>query len=144
MTNLIGTTLATIGASSVATFLAVHMAENSLHADEQVIATIEIIASLIILFFGEIGPKILGITIPEKIALFVAPIYLWIFLLFRPISWLVEVILKFLSFVLGKDLEIHTKEITEEELDAFIDMSHAGGAVEDDEKRQIKNILGLS
>lgn len=29
-------------------------------------------------------------------------------------------------------------------MEAFIDMSHAGGAVEEDEKRQIKNILGLS
>lgn len=44
----------------------------------------------------------------------------------------------------GKNLEIHTKEVSEEEFDAFIDMSHAGGAVEEDEKRQIKNLLNLS
>lgn len=39
---------------------------------------------------------------------------------------------------------MHGTKISEEELDAFIDMSHAGGAVEEDEKRQIKNLLGLS
>jgi len=39
---------------------------------------------------------------------------------------------------------MHGTKVSEEELDAFIDMSHAGGAVEEDEKRQIKNLLGLS
>ncbi len=39
---------------------------------------------------------------------------------------------------------MHGTIISEEELDAFIDMSHAGGAVEEDEKRQIKNLLGLA
>lgn len=33
--------------------------------------------------------------------------------------------------------------MTEEEFDAFIDMSHKGGAVEADERRQIKNLLSL-
>jgi hypothetical protein len=36
---------------------------------------------------------------------------------------------------------MHGTKVSEEELDAFIDMSHAGGAVEEDEKRQIKNLL---
>jgi len=39
---------------------------------------------------------------------------------------------------------MHGTKVSEEELDAFIDMSHAGGAVEEDEKRQIKNLLNLS
>lgn len=39
---------------------------------------------------------------------------------------------------------MHGTTVSEEEFDAFIDMSHAGGAVEEDEKRQIKNLLGLA
>lgn len=39
---------------------------------------------------------------------------------------------------------MHGATVSGEELDAFIDMSHAGGAVEEDEKRQIKNLLNLS
>ena len=77
-----------------------------------------------ILFLGEIGPKILGITIPESIALFVAPLYRTIFFLFRPISWMVEAFLKLISTLSGRSLEIHVKKVSEEEFDAFIDMSH--------------------
>ena len=47
------------------------------------------------------------------------------------------------SKISGKSLEIHAKKISGEELDAFIDMSHEGGAVEADERRQIKNLLTL-
>lgn len=34
--------------------------------------------------------------------------------------------------------------MTTQEVEAFIDMSHEGGAVEEDERRQIKNLLSLS
>lgn len=81
-------------------------------------------SSLLILFLGEIGPKIVGITIPENIALLVAPLYRSIFLFFRPISWCVEGFMKFISFISGKPLELHTKKVSDEEFDAFIDMSH--------------------
>lgn len=104
----------------------------------------ELGSSLLILFLGEIGPKIVGITIPESIALLVAPIYRGIFILFRPISWLVEKFTHGISRVIGRSLEMHPKTISDEEFDAFIDMSHKGGAVEADERRQIKNLLALS
>ncbi len=144
MTNLIGTTLTTIGASSIAAFLAIHYAESTLMSHEKVITLIEITSSLIILFIGEIIPKIIGITIPEKIALLVAPLYRGIFFLFRPITGLVEGFIWCISWISGKNLEIHSKKISGEELNAFIDMSHRGGAVEADERRQIKNLLALS
>jgi putative hemolysin len=144
VTNLIGTTLATVWASSVAALLAISLADITIYSHDTVLIVVPTITTLIILFIWEIVPKIIGITIPERIALLVAPIYRSIFILFRPISWLVEIIIAGLSRLSGKNLEIHTKEVSEEELDAFIDMSHAGGAVEEDEKRQIKNLLNLS
>ncbi len=144
VTNLIGTTLTTVGASSVAALLALSLSDLTIYSHDSVLIVVPTITTLMILFIGEIVPKIIGITIPERIALFVAPIYRSIFILFRPISWLVEMIMVWFSRISGKNLEIHTKEVSEEELDAFIDMSHAGGAVEEDEKRQIKNLLGLS
>ena len=143
VTNLIGTTLATVGASSIATFLAIHLAETSLYPHERVIIIIEILSSLAILFLGEIAPKIIGITIPDSIALLVAPLYRWIFFIFRPISFLVEGFMHLISLIVWRPLEMHARKISGEELDAFIDMSHEGGAVEADERRQIKNLLTL-
>lgn len=49
-----------------------------------------------------------------------------------------------MSWLSGGKLDFHSPAVSEEEFEAFIDMSHAGGAVEDDEKRQIKNLLGLA
>lgn len=86
----------------------------------------EIASSLLILFLGEIGPKIVGITIPESIALLVAPLYRGIFFLFRPISLIVDGLIKLVSMISGKPLEMHQRKISGEEFNAFIDMSHTG------------------
>ncbi len=49
-----------------------------------------------------------------------------------------------LGWILGGKIDFHGHtEVTEEEFDAFIDMSHKGGAMEADERRQIKNLLSL-
>ncbi len=53
-----------------------------------------------------------------------------------------EFFVRFMSWLSGGKLDFHSPAVSEEEFEAFIDMSHAGGAVEDDEKRQIKNLLG--
>lgn len=68
-------------------------------------------------------------------------VLVWIFL---PITWLVEFFMKGLGWILGGKIDFHGHTtVTEEEFDAFIDMSHKGGAVEADERRQIKNLLSL-
>ncbi len=78
-------------------------------------------------------------------ALAVAPIYQVFIWLFLPITWLVEIFVKVLGWITGGKVDFHGQEkVTEEELDAFIDMSHQGGAVEADERRQIKNLLSLA
>jgi putative hemolysin len=101
-------------------------------------------AFMIVLLFGEITSKILGVRFNDTIALRAAPIYQFIIWLLLPITWCVEVFVKILGWVTGGKLNMHSQGVTDEELDAFIDMSHEGGAVEDDEKKQIKNLLGLS
>lgn len=78
----------------MAALLAISLADTSAYSHDTILVVVPTITTLVILFIGEIGPKIVGITIPEKIALIVAPIYLGIFLLFRPISWFVEIVLK--------------------------------------------------
>jgi CBS domain containing-hemolysin-like protein len=124
--------------------LAISISERLPYDHEHTIVFIELLSSASILFFGEIGPKILGITVPDTIGLAVAPIYRSIFAFFRPISLGVEYFVKIISLITGTKIEMHGKKVSEEEFDAFIDMSHEGGAVEADERRQIKNLLSLS
>lgn len=103
-----------------------------------------LISFMIVLLFGEITSKVLGVRFNDQIALMAAPVYQLIIWVLLPLTWIVEQFVKILSWVTGGKLDMHGTTVSEEELDAFIDMSHAGGAVEEDEKRQIKNLLGLS
>jgi putative hemolysin len=99
---------------------------------------------MVVLLFGEITSKVLGVRFNDQIALMAAPVYQLIVWVLLPLTWIVEQFVKILSWVTGGKLDMHGTTVSEEELDAFIDMSHAGGAVEEDEKRQIKNLLNLS
>lgn len=103
-----------------------------------------IFAFLTILLFGEIASKIIGVRFNDSVALTVAPIYRVLVFLLLPVTWLVEIFIKILGWFTGGKFDFHGHKVTEEELGAFIDMSHEGGVVEDGERRQIKNLLGLS
>lgn len=103
-----------------------------------------IISFMVVLLFGEITSKVLGVRFNDQIALTAAPIYQLIVWILFPLTWIVEQFVKILGWITGGKLDMHGSTVSEEELDAFIDMSHAGGAVEEDEKRQIKNLLNLS
>lgn len=102
------------------------------------------VSFMVVLLFGEITSKVLGVRFNDQIALMAAPIYQLIVWLLLPLTWVVEQFVRILSWITGGKLDMHGTTVSEEELDAFIDMSHAGGAVEEDEKRQIKNLLNLS
>ena len=103
-----------------------------------------LVAFMIVLLFWEITSKVLWVRFNDRIALASAPVYqVFVWALF-PLTWIVEQFVKILGWVTGGKLDMHGATVSGEELDAFIDMSHAGGAVEEDEKRQIKNLLNLS
>ena len=59
-----------------------------------------------------------------------------------PISFLLNLFVKGIARIFGANWL--RNKMTTEEVEAFIDMSHEGWAVEEDEKKQIKNLLGLS
>ncbi len=71
----------------------------------------------------------------------VAPIYRILIWIFYPISFIVGLFLKLVNKIFGGDG--YAKQISYQEVEAFIDMSHEEGEVEDDERRQIKNLLSL-
>ncbi len=83
-------------------------------------------AFMIVLLFGEITSKILGVRFNDTIALAAAPIYQFIIWLLLPITWCVEIFVKVLGWVTGGKLNMHAHGVTDEELNAFIDMSHEG------------------
>ncbi len=144
ITNLIGTLAVTSAPTLVAEKYITPEVIRVFGLSEHLATTIVyIIAFLMILLIGEIVSKIISVRFGDQIALAVAPAYVVCVWLFLPITWLVEFFVRFMSWFSGGKFDFHVPSVSEEEVHAFIDMSHEGGAVEEDERRQIKNLLSL-
>lgn len=144
MTNLIGTTAVTIAISSFSTLVALDFSKQ-LHLPGELGITFALLfVSTIILLFGEIVPKILGVRFSDEVALLVAPVYRVLMFFLFPFNWLIEYFVRFISFLTGAHTNLHNTRMTSEEFEAFIDISHEKGAVESHEHKKIKNILDLS
>lgn len=145
VTNLIGTLLVTSAPTLIAEKYITPEVIRVFGLSDHIATTIVyIFAFLTILLFGEIASKIIGVRFSDTVALRVSHVYQVLVWIFLPVTWLVEFFMKWLGWILGGKIDFHGHtEVTEEEFDAFIDMSHKGWAVEADERRQIKNLLSL-
>lgn len=124
MTNLVGTTAVTIAISSFSTIVALD-ASRQFSLSEQWGLTLSLLTvSTIILLVGEIAPKILGVRFSDQVALIVAPVYRVLMFLLFPLNWLIEYFVRFISFLTGAQANLHSKRMTSEEFEAFIDISH--------------------
>ena len=121
--------------------MSLSIAENLALPDEYGLLIATGVVTIIILLFGDITPKTLCVRFAPQIALLVAPIYKVLIPLFLPLSFFLNIFVKSVARLFGADAI--TQKMSEEEVHAFIDMSHEGGAVESDERRQIKNLLSL-
>jgi putative hemolysin len=131
ITVLIANTLVNVGAATIATTLAIE-AFGSLGIGIATGVTV-----LLLLLFGEIGPKMLAVRFTEPVALSVA----------RPILLLATILTPFLWIFdrLSRSMEL-TKAfakpaITEEELKGWIELGQEEGALEKEEQEMLFNVL---
>lgn len=130
-TILIGNNIVNISAASLATAIAIQW-----FGDIGVgIATGVVV--IILLVFGEIGPKIYATRAPDSFALTVAPIILFLSKVFAPIIWLVERVSPRLGF--GRDAT--EPSVTEEEIKEWIDVGKEEGSIEKDEQEMLYSVL---
>lgn len=142
--NLIGTTIVTIGISSLSTVVAINAAEVSGFPHDQAVAVAVFVASAIILLIGEIAPKIICVRFSDATALLVAPIYRFLMFVLSPLNFLIRFYVRFLGFLTGGGTDIHSHKISQEELEAFIDYSKDEGAVGAHEHKKIRGVLDLA
>ena len=130
---LIGNNLVNIGASALATVIAY----NYFGKTGPAIATG--ILTIVVLVFGEIGPKGFATTHAEKFALGVAPVLVVIDYFLRPISVVFEFINRFALKFFTKGIDLPS--VSEEELTALAEIGAEEGVVEPKEKEMIKRVL---
>ncbi len=131
ITILIGNTVVTTAAASIATAVAIQI-----FGDIGVgIATGFVIIMLLV--FGEIGPKIYAARASDSFALTIAPVILFFSRIFTPVIWLVERISP--RFGIGK--EIAEPSLTEEEIKEWIDVGKEDGTIEQAEQDMLYSVL---
>jgi CBS domain containing-hemolysin-like protein len=130
-TILIGNNIVNVAAAALATAIAIQW-----FGDIGVgIATGVVV--IILLVFGEIGPKIYATRAPDTFALAVAPIILFLSKIFAPFIWLVEKVSPKLG--LGKDSA--EPSVTEEEIKEWIDVGKEEGTIEQGEQDMLYSVL---
>ncbi|WP_300596728.1 hemolysin family protein [Niabella sp.] len=104
--------------------------------------TVVIIITYFTLIFGELVPKRIGLSSPEKIAKFVAQPMRWVSVITYPFIWL----LTKSSGLIGKlfNIKSENSQVTEEEIKAIISEGTEQGTLEETEQEIIERVFHLS
>ncbi|MEO2154365.1 MAG: hemolysin family protein [Nanoarchaeota archaeon] len=130
-TILIGNNLVNIAAASISTGIAI-----KLFGDVGIgIATG--IVTLLTIIFGEVLPKNFALRYSEKLALSFARILYILEIIFSPLSW---ILIKITEKLFPNNEE---NKLTEEELKIILEHSKKHGAIDEEEKELIENVLEL-
>lgn len=134
-TILIGNNIANIGASALATSIAINLWGNT------GVGIATGIMTVLVIIFGEITPKSLAAENSERVALRVAkPIYALTLILnplIKVLMYLTNIFLK----LLGVKNTDNLPSITEEELKSMVNVSQEEGVLEVEEKEMIYNVF---
>jgi len=131
ITILVGNTIVNIAAASIATAIAISVF-GSIGVG---IATFVVV--IVLLVFGEIGPKIYASRAPDTFPRAVAPVILFLSRLLSPVIWVVERVSP--SLGVGKDSA--EPAVTEDEIKEWIDVGKEEGTIEQDEKEMLYSVL---
>lgn len=132
---LIGNNIVNIAATSISTSLFITL------WGSQGVAAATALMTVLVLVFGEITPKTISASTPEKVSLIVAkPIKIFMIIL-KPVVAIFNVITKIIFKLLGVDDHGVRPFITEEELKTMVNVSHEEGLLEIEEREIINNVF---
>lgn len=134
-TILVGNNAVNIGASALATALAIELFQN------KGVGIATGVMTILILVFSEITPKSLAAHNSEKISLKVAKPLSFIIKILNPIVIVFNYITNGLIKLFGGSITSKQPVITEEELKTIVNVSQEEGILEAEEKRMINNVF---
>ena len=140
-TVLVGNNLVNIGATSVATVIAVQLAAslNGRLSDDAASSLVTVIMTVLILIIGEITPKMIARRCSERFAKIAAWPLLILMIAFFPIVWLTTCIVNIFSLLWKKDGQAVT--ITEEEFENLLDTAEDEGVIDESETELLQSAL---
>lgn len=134
---LIGNNIVNIGASSLATSLALKLFGGS----DKAVTIVTLVMTVLILIFGEITPKSIAKQKSEKVSLIVSKPIKVVVSVFKPLVTVFTGISSLFIRLLGGDPKASEPFITQEELKTMVGVSEEEGVLEDVEKEMIFNVF---
>ena len=140
---LLGNTIVNVAAASTAALIAIEVGEKYLqHFSQSILMIIEIIVmTILLLIFGEIAPKLLAFSSPEKTARSSSLLLEIIKYLFWPIIKILELIS---SIFTTNKRKIEQSDITSEDFKNLIQSKVTQHSLEENEKKIITSIFRFS
>ncbi|HEX7462819.1 MAG TPA: hemolysin family protein [Dermatophilaceae bacterium] len=152
-TAQLGITLCSVGLGAVAEQALHEMIAPPLHAlgvpDSFSLPIALALALLIVAYLhvvvGEMVPKNLAIAGPERAALLLAPVLLYVSTALRPVTWLMESVAKAMVRALGVEPRDElTSAVTAEEVQFIVAESHRQGLIESERHGMARRVLEFS
>ena len=134
-TILVGNNIVNISAATISTLLFALLIKNP-KIDSSFVSTA--VTTVVVLIFGEITPKFIAKTYPEKLAMLFYPVIRFFTFLFKPINIIFSGWKKFISVAFKlKNEEI----ITEEEIITIVEEAKEDGTLKQEETELIKSVI---
>ena len=134
-TILVGNNIVNISAATISTLLFALLIKNP-QIDSSFVSTA--VTTVAVLIFGEITPKFIAKTYPEKLAMLFYPVIRFFTFLFKPINIIFSGWKRFISVVFKlKNEEI----ITEEEIITIVEEAKEDGTLKQEETELIKSVI---
>lgn len=140
-TLLIGNNLVNIGATSIATVLAVKLAANMANLTEDAASSlVTVLMTVLILLFGEITPKMIARRCSDTISKWASVPLMVLMVLFFPAVVITSGVVKFFSILWRKN-DGPDVTITEEEFENILDTAEDEGIIDENETELLQSAL---
>lgn len=103
-----------------------------------------LIATLLLLIFGEITPKTISTRCPDRIAYALSPFVRIVVIIMHPIVAVVTFIARCVLRLLGIKTKTKKQSYTEDEIKTFFDISSESGVIEENENRMMSQVFKFS
>ena len=133
---LIGNNIVNIALSSLGTVLFIDL----LGAEKGATVSTAVI-TVLVLIFGEITPKSIAKDVPERFAMFSAPIIRLAMWIFAPLNWLFSLWKKLISKLLKSEDD---QKMSQEELLMFVEEVQQEGSIDTEEGSLLRNAIEFS
>ena len=121
--------------AAFATVIATDLAKNSWMEASLAVWLATWVITFLLLVFWEIAPKSFATKNAETIALFVSKIYKFLMIILAPVVYLLEKLIQLFTW------KTKQEQVSESEVEAFIDMWKHTWGLEEKQHEQLKNVL---